>query len=323
MRFILAVLLAGVAFAKNDAAVTGINNFIHATSDLQKTTQFYQDVFGFAKPAPSRPPNPAVPGLINAPGAELQVQVIRLPAAGFGFELTHFGAIELKSAAPPKFSDPGAGSLAVQVRDLDPILAALKKAGATIVSNGGRAVQINSDGVKRAIVARDPDGFLLGVAEMAAPPADAPAGNVIGASMCLTVADMHATVKFYRDLLGYSFEGSMDFLNQHAILDAAGVPGTAQFRKMSAIVPGTRARMNFYEFKGVPRAPFHMRVPDPGTPAVALQVNDLPGLLERMKPSHVPIISAGGKMAQFSGNIRNIFVEDPNGFKIELFETTH
>jgi hypothetical protein len=91
---------------------------------------------------------------------------------------------------------------------------------------------------------------------------------------------------------------------------------------MTAVVPGTKALMAFYEYQGIPRTPFHLRVPDPGAPAVALRVKDLDGLLMRMHEAGVHLISARGEVVQFSPTIRNIFVEDPNGLNIELFEST-
>ncbi|MCU1336972.1 MAG: hypothetical protein JWO19_2553, partial [Bryobacterales bacterium] len=98
--------------------------------------EFYQEVFGLAKPNPPRPPNPAVPALVNAPGAQLQVAVFRIPGATFGWELTTFGPIERKPGqARP--TDPGAAVLILRMRDLDPVLAAVKKAGAPIVTRSG------------------------------------------------------------------------------------------------------------------------------------------------------------------------------------------
>jgi catechol 2,3-dioxygenase-like lactoylglutathione lyase family enzyme len=81
-----------------------------------------------------------------------------------------------------------------------------------------------------------------------------------------------------------------------------------------------RVGIGFYEFKGVERTPFRHRVRDPGTPAIALRVTDLDRLVARMRAAGTPVISAGGVPAQFSPTIRNIFVEDPSGFKIELYE---
>jgi catechol 2,3-dioxygenase-like lactoylglutathione lyase family enzyme len=86
-------------------------------------------------------------------------------------------------------------------------------------------------------------------------------------------------------------------------------------------IPGTKALMAFYEYKGVSRTPFHLRVPDPGAPAIALRAKDLDGLLLRMRAAGVPVTSLRGEVVQFSPTIRNIFVEDPNGLNIELFES--
>jgi catechol 2,3-dioxygenase-like lactoylglutathione lyase family enzyme len=91
---------------------------------------------------------------------------------------------------------------------------------------------------------------------------------------------------------------------------------------MTAVVPGTKALIAFYEYQDIPRKPFHLRVPDPGAPAVALRVTDIEGLLKRMRAAGVKVSSARGELVQFSPTIRNIFVEDPNGLNIELFEST-
>lgn len=311
------MMLCGAAFARTKTPpVIGMLNYIHATANLEKSVAFYHDVFGLEKPNPPRPPNPAVPALVNAPGAQLQVAVFRIPDAAFGWELTHFGGIGLKPGqARP--TDPGAADLMLRVRDLDAMLEALKKAGAPIVSRSGAPVRIDSPGGRfRSVMVRDPDGYLV---EVAQPAAGTPAtGNILGASMGLTVGNMEATLKFYRDLLGFELSGKMEFTSNQAMLDLVGAPESATFREMSGNVPGTRARIEFYEFRGVPRRPFNWRIPDPGSPAIALRVTDLDGLLKRLKAAGVKVISAGGRPAQFSPTIRNIFVQDPNGFNCEL-----
>jgi catechol 2,3-dioxygenase-like lactoylglutathione lyase family enzyme len=279
--WIAALALCGPAFAQQPPVVLGMNNFIHATADLEKTVAFYRDVFGLPQPPPPRPPNPAVPALIGVPGAQLQVQIFRLPGA-FGFELTHFGAIELKGAQG-RPTDPGVATLSIHVRDLAPVVSAIEKAGAPVVAH--QALSITT---------RDPDGYPVEALQVSA---DAD----VGASMSLAVSDLERTRQFYRDLLGFELTGGP--------------------HQIAGNVPGTKARIEFHEFKGVPRTPFHLRVPDPGCPAIALRVADLDGLLARMKVAGVKIVSTGGVPAQFSPTIRNIFVEDPDGFKIELYQS--
>jgi lactoylglutathione lyase len=321
MRVLLGVLLCSAAFAQTKAPVIGMLNYIHATAELDKTVAFYRDVFGLEKPNPPRPPNPAVPALINAPGAQLQVAVLKIPGAPFGFELTYFGAVDHK-AGQGRATDPGTAGLMLQLRDLDPVLVALRKTGAPIVSRSAGPVGTASpDGSARAIVVRDPDGYLVEVAQSPAAGGTV-AGNILGAAMGRTVADMEATRKFYHDLLGFELTGKMEFGSNHALMDLVGAPDGAAFRQMTTTVPGTSARMEFIEFNGVPRTPFHLRIPDPGCPAVALRVSDLDALLQRLKAAGVKVVSAGGIPAQFSPTIRNIFVEDPDGFKIELFQVS-
>jgi hypothetical protein len=70
----------------------------------------------------------------------------------------------------------------------------------------------------------------------------------------------------------------------------------------------------------VPRTKFHLRVRDPGAPAMAIQVINLNGMVAQMKATGVHLISANGQIVDFGGGTHNIFVEDPNGMNIELFE---
>jgi catechol 2,3-dioxygenase-like lactoylglutathione lyase family enzyme len=295
MRILPALLLSTAAFAQSSAPVNGMLNYIHSTNDFDRTVAFYLEAFGLDKPDPPRPPNPAVPALINAPGAQLKVAVLRIPGSPFGFELTHFGDIERK-AAQPNPSDPGAARLVLRVRTLPPLLEAIKKSGAPIVS------QTNNP---PSILLRDPDGYLIEVDQT---PATADSGpNLLGASMGLSVASLQTTLAFYHGLLGFE-------------LTAAPAGEYSRVRRMSGNVPGTNAMIEFAEYKDPNRKPFRLRIPDPGCPAIALRVSDLDGLLKRLKAAGVSVVSAGGVPAQFSPVIRNIFVEDPDGFKVELFE---
>jgi len=315
----LAGALGGAASAQTPV-VLGMNNWIHSTQDLEKTVAFYREVFGLEKPPAPRPPNPAVPGLIGVPGARLQVQIFRLPGA-FGYELTHFGAIELHPAQARPY-DPGSAELMLRVRDLDAVAAALKEAGAKVISTGGGPVAVG--GGSRMMMVRDPDGYVLTLQQSgAAIGAEIPAASmIVGGTMGLTVSDMEKTQKFYRDTLGFELTGSMKYANNAAISDMAGAPKEAQYRELAGAVPGTKNRIEFHEWKGVDRKALRLRVPDPGCPAIALRVADLDGLLARMKKDGVTVVSLGGVPAAFGPTIRNIFVEDPDGFKIELYQQT-
>jgi catechol 2,3-dioxygenase-like lactoylglutathione lyase family enzyme len=296
-------------------------NYIHATNDLDRTLAFYHDVFGLDAPAPRPLNSPGVPALTNSPGVKLRLSTLHFPNAAFGFELTEFSNIDRKPGQA-RHTDPGAALIALRVKDMAPVLAAVKKMNSPIITTSGAPVTIETPtGKLRVMLIRDPDGYVIEVVESTPAEGVKADGNVFGASMGLTVADMESTIKFYHGLLGFDFKGNMEFSSNPAILDLTGAPH-AKNREMTAVVPGTKALMAFYEYKGVERTPFHLRVPDPGAPAVALRVKDLDGLLKRMRAAGVIVTSAGGEVAQFSPTIRNIFVEDPNGLNIELFEST-
>jgi catechol 2,3-dioxygenase-like lactoylglutathione lyase family enzyme len=78
----------------------------------------------------------------------------------------------------------------------------------------------------------------------------------------------------------------------------------------------------FYEFKDLPHSPFHLRLPDPGVPALSFRVKNLDGLLKTMRVAEVPIVSARAKVVRITPSTRSVFVEDPNGINVELCETT-
>jgi catechol 2,3-dioxygenase-like lactoylglutathione lyase family enzyme len=329
MRFLSAILLAGLAFAQtgtapssapSDAPVVGMLNYIHATNNLDTTLAFYHDVFGLDAPAPRPLLSPGIPALTNSPGVKLRLATLHFPNTVFGLELTEFSGVDRKPGQA-RHTDPGAALIALRVKDIEPVLAAVKKMRVPIVTTSGAPVSIDSpNGKLRVMLIRDPDGYFVEVAESAPPAGIAAAGNVYGASMGLTVADMESTIKFYHGLLGFNLTGKMEFSSDPPIVDLIGAPH-AKFRELTATVPGTKALLAFYEYQGIPRTPFHLRVPDPGAPAVALHVKDLDGLLKRMRAAGVIVTSAHGEVAQFSPTVRNIFVEDPNGLNIELFES--
>lgn len=325
LRLAAVSLIATVAFAQigpapnTGVATVGMLNWIHAVNNLDKTLAFYDEVFGL-KGEPRPFPNPGVPALTNSPGVKLRLATLRLPNAGFGFELTEFSGVA-RHPGVPKHTDPGAALIALRVKDMAPVFAAVKKLNAPIITTSGAPVAIHTpNGDLHVLIIRDPDGYVIEVAE-GKPTAEMNApGNVFGATMGLTVADMDASMKFYHELLGFDFKGDMKFGSDPAIMDMTGAGPHASNREMVATVPGTKATWAFYEYKGMQRKPFHLRVPDPGAPAVALRVTDIEGLLKRMRAAGVHVTSKDGALVQFAPNVRNIFVVDPNGLNIELFE---
>jgi catechol 2,3-dioxygenase-like lactoylglutathione lyase family enzyme len=285
--------------------------------DLDTTLAFYRDVFGL-KGMPQDFPNPAVPQLTNAPGVTLRLSMMRLPGAML-FELTHFKGLERKPARAA-YTDPGAASIVFYVRDIDEAVANAKKANAPIVTTGGEPVEIaTAKGKARSILMRDPDGFFVQVVQEA-PPAGAPEGNVHRVSLAYTMENAESTAKFYNGMMGLELMGPSKFSKDPAMLKLVGAPKGTEFRKLTGVLPGPPAYVEFTEFRGLPRTKFHLRVRDPGAPAMAIQVINLSGMVDEMRAAGVNLLSANGQIVNFGGGTHNIFVEDPNGMNIELFE---
>ncbi len=298
--------------------VVGILHALHATTSVEATAAFYRDVFGFSgDPRPF--PNPAVPLLTNSPGVSLRNLIYRMPFAGFNYELTEFSGVE-RHAAQAQITDPGAMRLTFVVRDIDPVVAALKARGASTLTLPGVPVTVGpAASAHRVFVARDPDGFIVEVEEDrgAAPQL----GSVAAVRMAITVRDIDATLAFWNGQLGFQLAGPAQFASDRAMLAALGIAGAASSRTVSGLVPGTTARISFTQFKGLPEGrAFDLRVPDPGAAGMAIRVSHVDDFLPKLKAAGFRVISKDGVPVQFSANSRNVFVKDPNGLNVELVD---
>jgi len=256
-----------------------------------------------------------VPLLTNAPGVTLTMSMVGLPG-GARFEFTHFKSVE-RRPGKASYTDPGAGSLVLYVRDIDAAVAAARVADATIVTTGGAPVEIDSAGGKaRSIVLRDPDGFFVQLIEVPG----AADGNVHRISLAYTMEDAAATRDFYTGLMGIELDGSAEFVNDRALARLVGAPEDVEVRRLRATLPPANVAIEFLEFRGVPRTRFDPRVRDPGAPAVAIQVTNLAGMIAQMKAAGVNVLSTNGELVDFGNGVYTIFVEDPNGLNIEVFE---
>jgi catechol 2,3-dioxygenase-like lactoylglutathione lyase family enzyme len=293
---------------------------IHATNNLDVTAEFYSEVFGLSSPV--RPfPSQMPQVLTDSPGASLRVSMLPVPG-GFNFELTEFtNVVPRILGQQPALSDPGAPHMKFMVRDIAPVAAGVKRMGHPVLTASGTPVSVKTAmGEGKALFFRDPDGYLVEALQVV-PAADAPAGNVIGAIMGLTVRDMDADLKFWRDRMGFDVAGDGKFSTDPAMLDLMGIGKSGSFRIATATVPGSKARIEFIEFKGVPRKEFSIRVTDPGASGMAIRVQKIEELLPQLKADGIRVLSKGGALVEWSPTIRNVFVKEPNGLNLELVGT--
>src|ERR1700730_13344066 len=184
MRIRAAIAVSGLllgsvvrAQAPPSSTVVGFMHAIHASNEVEKTLAFYTGIFGIAGQV-RQFPNNAVPILTNSPGVSLRVAMTQLPGNGYGFnfELTQFSNVE-RHPAQPQISDPGAPHMKILVRDIEPVVAAVRKRTAPIVTRSGERHHVTTPlGDVKAIFVRDPDGYIVEAIQAPAA-ADAPAGN--------------------------------------------------------------------------------------------------------------------------------------------------
>jgi catechol 2,3-dioxygenase-like lactoylglutathione lyase family enzyme len=335
MRVVLAaalsVMLGGAAAAQAPGAalteadfkgaVVGFMHAIHATNNLDTTAAFYQEVFGLSSPIrPFASDGPRL--LTDSPEANLRVSMLPIPGQGFNFELTEFTNTPSRTVGQqPAISDPGAPHMKFLVRDIEPVMAAVKKLGHPIITTSKAPVPVKTPfGDARAIFFRDPDGYIVEAVQIPAP-ADAPAGNVIGSIMGVTVRDMDADMKFWAGHLGLEPTGDKAFASDAGRLDLYGIAKGGSYRTMSAVFPGSRARIEFIEFKGMPRKEFSIRVTDPGASGMAIRVKKIQDLMTTLKKEGIRVSSKGGELVAWSATIQNVFIKDPNGLNLELVGT--
>ena len=110
-------------------ATVGFMHAIHATNNLDTTAAFYKEVFGLSSPIrPFAGDGPRL--LTNSPEANLRVSMLPIPGQGFNFELTEFTNTPTRTVGQqPAISDPGAPHMKFLVRDIEPIMAGVKKMG--------------------------------------------------------------------------------------------------------------------------------------------------------------------------------------------------
>ena len=108
------------------------------------------------------------------------------------------------------------------------------------------------------------------------------AGNMIGAGFGLTIGNTDKTEQLYRDVLGFQPRVDAAFETDKNQMLVTGTPG-AQFRRSTALVPGTSFQVEFLEFKGIEQKPAHLAIHDPGASVLRLRVRDLDHILNALK----------------------------------------
>lgn len=304
--------------------VLGVGNFIHVAANLDRSIEFYRDVIGLQLTGAPGPhlfsASAIVSTLYDAVGKESRVASLRIPGSDMAVEIVEFKDI---AAAPaqPRVQDPGAIMLRLTVRDLDAVLGRLKQAKTPLVTTGGEPVTLDSsEGRTRELVVRDPDGIFIRLAQPdPATAAAASSGNVMGAGFGITVSDTDKTAQLYREALGFRLDVDAAFRADKNEMAVLGTPG-AQFRRSTALVPGSAFQVEFLEFKGIDRRPAHPAIHDPGASVLRLRVRNLDPIVNTLKAAGDPVVSAGGEAVSI-GRGRAVILREPNNLFVQPMQS--
>jgi len=316
MRF----LVAGVIFAVSALAepnAVRLSKYILTVSDLDKTYAFYHDALGIQldgnatelrKPMPGSPANQ----ITGSPtDSSFRNANTRIPGADFIFEFIELTG-QTRTARHPRLQDPGASVLVLTVRDVDAALAAVKKAGAKVITLGGAPLALRADGRARAVFVTDPDGFYVELLQL---DPVAAGSMVVGARWGTVVQDAEKSAGFYRDKFGMESKAAGAFKDAN-LLKLAGLD-KGELRIHTIQVPGRGEVWEFFEFAGVERKAVHFNVPDPGSLQLGLQVRDVDAAAEAYKSAGGAIVSRDGAIIRGANNAVAL-MRDPDGVYLEV-----
>jgi catechol 2,3-dioxygenase-like lactoylglutathione lyase family enzyme len=321
-----ATVAASSALAQESAApgrMVRPRLIIHVVASLEQSVAFYTeglDLRVLSGPAPLAGSMLLHKAMAASPAARARQATLEIPGSQLQLQLIEFSGLDGK-AFTQRLYDPGVTRFSIQVRDIDKAFAKVKDRGIIVdtVSAGPVFTQRPRNNT-RAVMMRDPDGFVFEFVEAGTmPETDVPAtSNIYNARSSLAIESFDTSLPFYRDLLGFTFANPPNAVND-AVLALEGTP-RANARSTAGIPPGSNNMWVLWEFSDIDRTRRVPNVQDPGASAVSLQVENLPALLARMKAAGVVVETPKGEPVALDGGRRGVLVRSPDGLLIELME---
>jgi catechol 2,3-dioxygenase-like lactoylglutathione lyase family enzyme len=144
----------------------------------------------------------------------------------------------------------------------------------------------------------------------------------------LGVADLDKSYAFYH-ALGLDLQNNAPALTAKPnaladmLLKLVDVPPGTKFRNMMLKIPNTEFPIEVTEFTGMDVRPAKPRIQDPGASLLVLDVDDVDAALAAAKKAGGEVITTGGSpVKRASGPGRVVTVKDPDGYYVELAQTT-
>jgi catechol 2,3-dioxygenase-like lactoylglutathione lyase family enzyme len=164
--------------------------------------------------------------------------------------------------------------------------------------------------------------FLMGILASAMLWAQAPAGEIVGVgNFSHIVQNMDKSLEFYRDVLGLEVAVNQPFSPNLTIAKLGNTLG-GQSRYAALKMPGSEIGVELIEYKDIERKPQHPHFYDPGAANMILRVRDLDAVFAKLQKFGATVITAAGKPVTINNTIHVVFVQDPDGFVVELGQGT-
>jgi catechol 2,3-dioxygenase-like lactoylglutathione lyase family enzyme len=153
----------------------------------------------------------------------------------------------------------------------------------------------------------------------------APPGEIVGVgNFAHIVENLDTSLAFYRDVLGLEVGVMTEFAANPAI-QAMGNTPNAESRIATLKVPGLELGIELIEYRGIERRAQHPHFVDPGAANMAFRVRDLDALFPAIERfPGVNILTATGRPATLetpNGTMHAVFLQDPDGFVLELADS--
>jgi catechol 2,3-dioxygenase-like lactoylglutathione lyase family enzyme len=158
-------------------------------------------------------------------------------------------------------------------------------------------------------------------AGFAQPPSAPPSAAVVGVGgFSHIVENVDRSLKFYRDVLGLTLIAPpRPFDSTPWIMQMGNTPG-AQSRPALLRIPGSALGVELIDYRHIDRKAAHPRFQDPGAASLVLTVRDLDAVMAKAKAAGIRVMSKGGVPADIGNGARVVFLQDPDGFFLELSE---
>jgi catechol 2,3-dioxygenase-like lactoylglutathione lyase family enzyme len=154
--------------------------------------------------------------------------------------------------------------------------------------------------------------------------AQAPASDIVAGvgNFSHIVSNLDKSIEFYRDVLGMELTAPpAPFSPNPAIMKLGNTIG-AQSHIAVMKVPGAAIGLELIDYKDIDRKPAHPRFQDPGAGNFAILVKDIDVVAARLKKAGAHVLTAAGAPVDIQGIEKGFFVQDPDGFIVEVTQLT-